>query len=220
MHTYITNIEENPAIGLFAFANDKFCLVKRGIKESLLKKFEEVLKVPCYEIKVMDSDLIGVFLAGNNDFLISPNLNEEELSSLKEICEKHKVKLILSNAVQNAFGNNIIVSNSKIIVNQDYSEDEIKFLSKETNLEVVKIKTEITAIGSLIKLNSKGGICGTYKEEFEKLLNLKLEQGTVLHGSIFVSIGIIANSNGFISSRNNTGIEIAQIDEALGFVNL
>jgi len=223
MHVLITNFNQSPTIGLYGFANDKFCLIGRGFRKKI-KKMEEVLKVPCYEISILKSDLIGAFVNGNNDFLIVPELEDNELKELSEICKKHDVKLIIFPTKLNALGNNIVIGKKTILVNPEYSKEEIKMLKELTNYNIEPVAiNEINAIGSVIKTNSKGALVGFIAESMQDFLEhnlgLKVTLGSVLNGSPYVSAAVIVNSNGFIASENNTGIELGIIDEAFGFVN-
>ncbi|MEM2115998.1 MAG: translation initiation factor IF-6 [Candidatus Woesearchaeota archaeon] len=222
MYHLIVNFQENPAIGLYAFANNKFCLIRSGLSKNLLSKIEETLKVPVYEVSICESDLIGAYIAGNDNILLVPSIAlESEIELLKKICDKHNVNLVVLEVIENALGNNLIIGNKKILLNSDFSKREVKKIEQKTKMQVEQIKIpEISAIGSICRFNSRGGICGKYKELFSEKLEIKFEEGTVLHGSIFVSIGVITNNFGCILSKENTGIEIAQIDEALGFVEL
>ncbi len=224
MHVLITNFNQSPTIGLYGFANDKFCLIGKGFKK-MLKKMQEVLKVSCYEVSILKSDLIGAFVTGNNDFILVPELDSNELNELKEICQKHDVKLLVFPTRLNALGNNLVVGKRTILANPEYSEKEIEYLKSITNFNVETISiNEVNAIGSIIKVNSKGALVGFIAEEMQEYLQhnlgLKVTFGSVLNGSPYVSAAVIVNSNGFIASENNTGIELGVIDEAFGFVNV
>ena len=227
MHVLVTDFNQNPNVGLYGFANDKFCLLAPSVPDGEEKKIEEVLNVPCYRASVFESELLGVFIAGNNDFIIVPRLNEEEKAFFEELSQKHDIKVIEFQSKFNAFGNNMVVKDSLILVNPDYTKKDLNELEKllkenEIKIEIRKFGFEnMPTIGSAIKVSSRGVMVGySWEDEFEKLENEIGEffVGSVLNGSPFVSSGILVNKNGFIAGKTCTGIELGMIDEAFGFL--
>src|SRR3989344_6944995 len=92
MHGITTNYQGNPNMGVFCYANDKYCLVPLGFEEHLKKKFEEILKVPVHEMRAAGTSLLGVFFAGNDDCLLVPEIMfDSELAELKRLGINHKV---------------------------------------------------------------------------------------------------------------------------------
>ncbi|MEC8339895.1 MAG: translation initiation factor IF-6, partial [Nanoarchaeota archaeon] len=75
----LMEFEGNANIGLFFFVNDKFAILGKQVDEKKKKEIENVLDVPVYTLQVLSTDLIGVFLSGNNEILLSPQLYEHEL---------------------------------------------------------------------------------------------------------------------------------------------
>jgi len=65
-----TNIHGNSNIGLYMFCNDKFCLVGKSVEDIKIAEIERALKVPVHKITIAGTDLIGAFIAGNNNKII------------------------------------------------------------------------------------------------------------------------------------------------------
>lgn len=217
MHILTANYQQNPNIGLFCYTNDKYCLVPHGFPKKL--KFEEVLKVPVYELRAAGTSLLGVFFAGNNDVLLVPNIMFE--SELKEL-ERFKIKYSIIDSELTALGNNLLIGKS-CIANPEYSK-EIRVIEKKLKIPVKEGKiAELNIVGSLAALNNMGCLVSPDIKPFEQKflennLKLKIATGTVNFGSPYLSSGLICNSNGFIVGDISGGPEIQNADEALGFI--
>ncbi len=220
-HVITANYNQNPNIGLFCYANDSYCLVPYGFSERLKKEFEEILKVPVYEVNAAGTPLLGVFLSGSEDCLLVPEIMfESELRQLDHF--KINYKVIKSELT--ALGNNLLINNKVCVANPDYSESVLKQIEKELNISVKKGKiSEFNIVGSLAKGNKHGLLVSSDIKDFEKKFlkdnfKIKITTGTVNFGSPYISSGIVCNSNGFIIGDSSGGPEIQNADEALGFL--
>src|SRR3989344_5065821 len=74
MHVLITDINGNPNVGLYGFANDHFCLLGEEVPEATAKQMGQVLGVPVHRISLCGTSLIGVFCAGNNHGVVIPDI--------------------------------------------------------------------------------------------------------------------------------------------------
>ncbi|MEM4397688.1 MAG: hypothetical protein QW757_03645, partial [Candidatus Woesearchaeota archaeon] len=152
-------------------------------------------------------------------------------SELKEL-ERLKIKYKVLKTELTALGNNLLIVENKIIANPDFKDSLLKEIEKEFNFKIKKGKiSELNIIGSLAKGNKKGVLVSTEIKDFElnflnDFLNEKqknndkilLTKGTLNFGSPYVSSAFICNSNGFIVGDISTGVEIQNLDEALGFI--
>ncbi|MBN2422741.1 translation initiation factor IF-6 [Candidatus Woesearchaeota archaeon] len=220
MHVLKANINGNPNIGLYCYCNDNFCLVPKGISKKLKKNFEEVLKVPVYEASMAGTFLLGVFIAGNENSILVPEIAyENELIEL----EKYKIKFKIINSELTALGNNLLCNNNSCIINPEYNTIAVKQIEDALDVPVKKGKiNDLDIVGSLAKINDKYGLVHNEIKGFEKKflqsnLKIKLSEGTVNFGSPYISSGLLCNKNGFIIGDSSGGPEIANADEALGF---
>ena len=55
-------------------------------------------------------------------------------------------------------------------------------------------------------------------EEIASILKVRGSKGTVNLGTGFVSIGMIANDNGYLAGEKTSAYELGRIEEALGFL--
>jgi translation initiation factor 6 len=192
------------------------------MSEKQKKSFEEILKVPVYDVNAAGTDLLGVFFSGNEDCLLVPEIMfDSELHRLKELKINYKiVKTELT-----ALGNNLLVSKNMCIASPEYPDSVLKDIEKDLRIPVKKGKiAEFDIVGSLAKGNSKGLLVSSDIQEFEKKFlkdnfRINITPGTVNFGSPYVSSGVVCNSNGFIIGESSGGPEIQNADEALGFMD-
>jgi translation initiation factor 6 len=220
MHIDVSSYNGNPNIGLFCFANNKYCLVPFGFSEKEKKKYEKALKVPIYEMRAAGTSLLGVFFTGNDDILLVPKIMfDTELKRLDEL----KIKYQVVESELTALGNNLLVLNNNCIANPDFSEDAINSIKKnKINVKLGKIN-ELNTVGSLAKGTSQGMIVSDNIKDFEikfieKNLKVSVTKGSLNFGSQYVASAFFCNDSGFIVGDVSTGPEIQNADIALGFM--
>lgn len=219
----LMDFEGNPNIGIYMFVNDKFCLVGPEISESKEKEIAETFGVKVYRATVLGTDLVGVFVAGNNDFIIAPSMYDYELKNFEKICKEHDVKLFIMEDIQNTFGNNVCVADEEILINPDYSKKFEKALAKRVGkgMKIVKIGHNMfNSVGSTcVYANDKFFIAQEYSEDDVNPIASKVGAlGTVNAGSNFVASGAVANKNGIILGSMCSTVEIQNIIESLDYL--
>ena len=221
MHILRTRFNGNPNIGLFGIATDEYCIIGSRLNKNMIEDIEKALKVPVIQTTICGTEMAGVFCAANSRCLLVPSIIfDNEIETLK----KHKINYEIIKTRHTALGNNILCNDKGCVVSKDLEKEAIKKIEKA--LEVKAVKSRISGldiIGSTAVLNSKGclaheDIKKEEKELIENILKIKCETGTISFGSPYIKAGIIANSNGFIISKSSGGPEIANADEALGFI--
>ncbi len=220
-HIGILSIDNNPNVGLFAFANDKFCLVGYEISNKDMASIGKVLDVPVYRISIAGTSLIGVFCAGNSNTIVVPHIiQKQEEEKLTELGIEYKK--IYSKIT--ALGNCITSNDNGAIVSSEFSEEEIDKISRSLGVRTKKGKiSELNTMGSCLEVNNRGGIVhrgikGFELELLEDALGIEIVDGTVNMGNPYVGSGIITNSKGFIIGASSGGPEITNADIALGFM--
>lgn len=216
MHISKQDVNGNPNLGLFVYANNKFCLVGKEVPTENLKEIEEAMKVPVHRVTIAGTSLIGVFVVGNDEKILVP-----EIISDKEIVELNSlgIKFEVLKTHLTALGNNILCSDKTAVVNNEFNEKEMKDIATFLNVKVEKYK-DLTTIGSLAALNSKGGVCCNElnKNDLTKLFGVDFMNSSVNMGNPYIRSGLVCNDNGFLLGSQCTGIEINNADEALGFL--
>lgn len=225
-HVAKANIAGNPNIGMFAFVTDKYALVGSSASDAEIELMKAVLKVPVHQLNVCGTSLIGVFVGGNEKFLLVPTLIfPEELKKLR-VVEQYGTKIILVNTKFTALGNITILKDDVLLANSEIEDKALDQIAKETGAKTVK-RIEIAdtdVIGSTMLFTQKGGLIhpdidNDMLTEIEALLNITFTLGTVNWGSPFVRAGVLANAHGFLIGHISSGPEVANTDEALGFVD-
>ncbi|MFW5902816.1 MAG: translation initiation factor IF-6, partial [archaeon] len=193
-------------IGVFSKTNNKVTLVPPSATEKYEKKIKETLKTEIVETTICNSNLIGIFVAMNDDKIIVPSMiTEYEQETLK----KHFDEVKIIDSRYTAIGNLITMNNKGIAVS--------KFLKNEINGSSFEI-AGTSLLGSTVFATDKGFLAhrNTKKEEIEKLeetLKVEGNVGTVNFGDPYVKNGLIGNKEGILVGKDTTGPEINRIDE-------
>lgn len=217
----LMDFNSNPNIGIYMFVNDKFCLLGQKVNDKKKKEIESVLNVPVYNLTIIGTELIGLFVAGNNEIIAIPEVFEKEFDELNKICKKHDVELIQINEVKNTFGNNVLFGDEEILINASYSKEFISQLETKTKLPIVKISSkDFETVGStVVYLNSKYFFSQEYEEnDVKEILNKIAGLGTVNQGSSYISSGVVGNSFGIIIGSQSSTIEIQNLVENLNYI--
>ncbi|MEM0231434.1 MAG: translation initiation factor IF-6 [Candidatus Woesearchaeota archaeon] len=207
----------NPNIGLYAYANDRFCLLGRDVPRQYEEQIAKYLGVPVYRINIAGTSLIGALIAGNEHCILVPKIAfEEELRELTKLGINFKV----FDSDLTALGNNIACNNRGAVVSDEYSQRETELISELLNVKAVRMSiAKSKAVGSSIISNSKAGLINPEASESEKktaenILGVHLERTTINFGNPFVSSGVILNSRGLIMGDPTTTIEVMQVQDA------
>lgn len=223
MHTLLTSFKGIHNIGLFCFVNDKIGLVGEEVPTKLLKEFEEVFEVPFHKLTIAGTSLLGSFLVGIGEKLLIPSITfdyeKKELERLGVDFEVFETNLT-------CLGNNIVSSESGVIINPEFTEAEREKLEQLFKVPVTRKKfADSNAVGNVVVINknlSKGLVSNEVTEEeyeeLQTLLGADLMPGSVNMGSSYVRSGIVVNKNGFAIGEISGGPEITNAEEALGFV--
>lgn len=217
----LMEFENNPNIGTFMFVNDKFCLLGKKVDTAKKKEIELVLKVPVYEVRVFNSDFIGVYVSGNNDFLFVPKIENNERKVLEEIGDKHGVKVVMIDDKINALGNCICCGDDVLIVNGGFAIKNVNLLKKMTGYDIVKLRHRDYHLGGsfCVFINGKFFVSQELDEkEIGKIMNKIGGSGTVNRGSPYISSGVVGNKFGLILGSSCSTIEIQNIVEGLDMI--
>jgi len=221
VHVLKTHFYQNSNVGLYAYANDKFCLMSSMVPRKHEKDIKGVLKVNLVRTNICGTVLNGVFAAGNNKGILLPHIAlDSELAAL----EKKKIKFKTLVTDHTALGNNIVADDRAALISPELKDhlDEIKKFLKVKKIETYSINN-IPTIGSLIVLGKKGCLVSKFASDkemgfIEDYFGSPATRGSVNLGSPYISSGLVANKKGFIVGKRTGGPETVHIDEALGFL--
>jgi len=211
-------------LGLLGFATDSYALL--GVESKKIhKRVAEVLKVGTHHSRFLRNDLIGIFSTGNSTGIVVPDIIEdEELEQLRKVSERiFNDDRVLVIRTMYALGNLILMNDNGIIISP-FIKKERKTLEDFFGIKCeVSTIAKLNVVGSLAIVTNKGCLTHPRTTDSEmkllgKILDIPIDIGTVSFGSSFPGAGVIANSFGFVASESTSGIELGNIDKALGFV--
>ena len=212
--------EGNPNIGLFMFCNDKFCLLGKGFREEQKDDVQKSMAVPVYTCTVLGSNLVGIFIAGNNKAIVVPEqIEEHEFERIKKICDEHDVQVSKIKSNLNALGNNIVCNDQGALENPEFSEDAVNHIEKALEVNVQRSTiASFSNVGSLVRTTNEGALISEdalpeEKKILEKTLKCEAVSGTI-NNSRYISSGLVVNSNGCVISEDLFGGEVLYIKDA------
>lgn len=220
----LLNINGNPNIGVYVFANNRVALVPPSISGRDKAVIEDVLGVEAIETRVADMVINGVMVAGNDKGLLLPRIvKPEELDRLRSRLGD-VVRVEVLEIRQTALGNLIAANNRAALVSPLVSRTALDRVKEVLGVEVVAQRplAEITTVGSMLVVTNRGGLVhpGVNDEELRFLSNLfgvPFATATVNFGLYFVKAGVVANDKGAVVGDETTGPELMRIQQALGF---
>lgn len=189
-----------------------------------LDPVQDVLGVQAHRLLVADTDMAGLFIVGNSNGIVVPKVIEpEELRVLERLAKTLDINLLLLRTRETALGNLVLVNDKGCVI-----APELRAVRTELR-DALGVDVETGTIAGLEIVGTCGvatnrGVLvhrGASEQELshiESVLGVHGDIGSVAFGSPFVGAGVLANSHGFVTSRQTTGPELQRIDEALGFV--
>jgi translation initiation factor 6 len=219
MHVELTAVRGETFVGLIGFATDRYAILSPEFSEDE----SEVLGVPILKTKAYGTNLIGMFCTGNSNGILMPYfVTNEEMETITKFANGMGVKTLRIEEKYTALGNMIAANDKGAVISTSLTRD---YREIEDVLGVEVQATDLggrTEVGAFVSATNKGFLAHPAAEQQLKRLSeiLKVEGmlGTVNCGIPYVKSGLIANSNGYITGRKTTGIELQRIDDALGFI--
>jgi translation initiation factor 6 len=210
----------NPWIGMFIKTNDSVTLIPKDSLKKLEKRMEP-LDTRIVKTSVGESNLLGIYVAMNNNGSILPNIaTDEEVKGIKKL----GMNAYRSESRHNANGNNIAVNDKGGIINPNVSSAERKKMEDVLGVELVPMRIGgYSTVGSSCIATNKGFLAN-YKATADELkrissaLKAKGERGTVNMGVGFVSFGVVVNSKNYVAGMNTTAFEMGRVVDALGLI--
>lgn len=225
------SVQGNPNIGLYGFANNYFCILSSAFTSQQVADIGTVLQVPCYQLNLLNSSLIGAFLAGNSHCLLVPYLVEDdELAALQKIVtaanKKHEIsmKIVVVHHRITALGNAVLCNNNGCLVSPGFSADIKKIIRQSLNVSLHPgMIADTDVVGASVVHNSTGAVVHMRAtpeqlEEVQSLLSVPCVLGSANFGSPYVKTAVICNDHGMVIGSTSTGIEVENIYETLGFL--
>lgn len=223
-HILRTDFDGDPNVGLFAVVTDRYALVGNSLSRKIVKNIEGILRVRARRMLVADTELVGLFVAANGNGVVVPKITEtDEVKALNRIARELDLNVLVTNVKETALGNLILVNDRGCVISKDLAPAK-KDLRNTFGVDVeVGTIAGLDIVGACGVATNRGvlvhrGCSESELEHVENVLRVRGDIGSVSFGSPFVGAGVVANRNGFVTSRSTTGPELQRIDETLGFV--
>ena len=210
------NFNGDPNIGLYGFANDKYCFLGIEPLGKILEKIKSTLKVEVKMSTIGGTELAGIFSAGNkNGMVLTKIIEDYEFKKLKDLFD---LNLEIIESKQTALGNLILCNDKGCLI----SEKMKKFKKQIADALDCEVETGAIAkmdiIGSVAMASNTGCLCHREAREeemkkIEEILKVNVDVGTVSYGSPFIKSGTIVNSKGLLFSDQTTGAELGRLSE-------
>ncbi len=181
------------------------------------------LDLPIVKSTVATLDAVGIMSCANSHGILLPyTTTDDELSAIQQNAEGIVVDWVDSKMT--ALGNIILCNDHGAICHPDFDKAAQKKIADVLDVEVVPgTVARLPIVGSNTIATDQGAVSHplTTSEEIElitELLKVEVEMGTVNRGSPYIRLGVVANKDGMIAGSETTGVELANISQALGFV--
>ena len=207
----------NPNIGVYAAANESIAFVAGDASPEFVKDLEEALGVKTTLTTVAGSFVVGSLLAMNSKGAVVSGLADgREIETISEFIPCFAIDDPL-----NAAGNNILANDSGALVNPNYSDEMVQFISDALQVEAVRATIAgFDTVGAVCKVTNKGGVCHAEASDEElqliqDVLKVEATRTSVNHGSRILGAGILANTKGALVGDDTTPIEMGKIEDGL-----
>ncbi len=196
----------SPNIGIFSETNNEVAIVPPEAPKKFKEAVKDTLNVKIIETTICNSNLVGIFVAMNDDkVLIPPTTTEREKRNL----EKHIEQVEEVETKYTAIGNLVAMNNHGTAIS--------KFLKNKVEGKTLKVAGS-GIIGSSLFVTDEGFLThrDTLKGELKrikKILKVEGDIGTVNFGDPHTKTGIIGNKKGLLVGERTTGPELNRIDE-------
>ena len=197
--------------GFYTVATNSYVLLPPDYQEM------EFFEADVVATKINNTNLVGLFSAGNSNCLLVPSeISQIEQDKLEESGVNYKV--IDSN--YNALGNLILCNDNGAVISEKISEYRKEIAEAlEVEVEVADIKGLNPGVSGVA--NSQGAVIHRNASEQDAItvkeaLGLEdIDIGTVNMGSPFTGSGAAANDKHLLTGENTTGPEIGRFDRTM-----
>lgn len=207
----------SPYLGVYLKASEQAALAPSAVPRGLAHDVERLLGVRVIRTQVLDTEVVGAFVAMNSQGLVvGDDLSEEERRSLEGL---GRVAVVRHR--QNAMGNNVLANDHGALVHPEFSADAVDRIGHA--LGVPALRGTIAGLGTVgmagIATN-KGVVVHPKTTEGEAdvvrdLLGVPVHRSTANFGVPIVGACLVANSKGMIVGRPTTPVEIVHLQEGL-----
>ncbi|MFH1199616.1 MAG: translation initiation factor IF-6 [Candidatus Micrarchaeota archaeon] len=211
-----SSFRKNPFIGLFCRTSDRLIVLPKTAPEKFAQAAQSALGVPSVRIFVNQSELIGLFSCMNSTGIILPGFADaEEVRILK----KAGLNVYLASE-RHVPANNMAANDKAVLLNPDIDRQQAKAISDALGVEAFSHPFRVPTIGSVTVATNRGILAYNESSEaelkmLERIFKVPAGIGTANLGSVYTSLGVVANSKGALAGELSSGFELQRLYEAL-----
>ena len=213
------NVRNNPYVGIFLLATDKFCIAPDTLEEKERRKVEEVLGVDVVTARISGTSLVGVFAAGNSRGVVLPWIvYGEEVDALKEA----GIRTLVVKDVVTAWGNLLAANDRGGIISPLVRRENVERIADFLGIRVEQMTVAgVDVVGAAVLATNRAFLVhpNASGEEIRTLRDVLGVEGvatTANFGDPFVGTSVVANSRGTIVGEDTTPVELMKIQDVLG----
>jgi translation initiation factor 6 len=217
---HLFEIYRSANIGIFLKANDKFCLVPRGVAQTKADKVSNLLGNQVIPASVAGSRLLGPLVALNNNGIVVSRLTDEE-----EVRQLHEATGLNVHRLESRFtsvGNLISANDRGGIISDVFGEESARDVERVLEVPVKRMRIgSFIQVGAMISATNTGALVHPIANEHElrtigSVLGLDPEPATVNGGVPFVSSGFVGNDKSILVGAQTRGSELVILGRAFG----
>jgi translation initiation factor 6 len=215
---HLFDVYRSANIGVFLKANDKFCLVPRGLPPTKLQKIQTLLNTKAIQVSIGGSRLVGPLVAmNNNGILLSRLAEDDEVMLLQESTGLEVQRL---NSRFTSVGNLICANDRGAIISDVFGDESKRVIESALGVPATRMRVSgFIQVGAMTSATNSGALVHPAASEEEisqirKSLGIDPEPATVNGGVPFVSSGFVGNSGSVMLGAQTRGAELVIVSRA------
>lgn len=224
------DLNGNPFIGVFCRLMGDVAICPMETGGELIGLIQEVLGARVHRTSAGGTNLHGSLVAANSKGLMAPFFySEEELTrppfDRSDEGLPDDVRIVISDEPLTAWGNNLLLSETRALINPDIPRSSIRVIEDIFDVEAVRgTISGIKTVGSIAVLNRKGMVVHPKASPddmnlLEEVFGVKPYISTANFGSPHLGASIMANDSGALVGSKSSGVELNRIENSLDIID-
>lgn len=228
MSIRMADLNGNPFIGVFCRLVGRFALCPMDTQDEMEELMRQVMGLEPVRTAAGNTNLHGSLIAANSHGIMVPYFynRDDVVSALSAAgADMEGLEVVVCDDPHTAWGNNVLLSERRALVNPDLSQGSIKLIEEVFQVEAVKgTIAGIRTVGSIAVINSKGMLVhpkatANDQEGLEELFGVEPYICTANFGSPYLGASMIANDRGALVGSRSSGVELNRIENSLDLID-
>lgn len=209
------SIAGSPYLGVYLRVSDRTLVAPPSLPDALAREAERVFNVPIVRTTVLESELVGAFLALNSHgVVVAEEPDARERRSLEPLGPVTVVR-----ALHNALGNNVLANDHGAVIHPSLPEPAAQRIGDALGVRVVRgTIAGLGTVGMAAVATNKGVVVHPRTTEpesrlLEETLQVPVHRSTANFGVPVVGACVSANSHGILAGSPTTPVEFVRLQE-------